>query len=383
MNLEKISIKYRFWEGLNVRKRSLPLLLVILGLSILFAGCSGTQQTKAPASENLMVGMITDAGTIDDRSFNQGTWEGIVKAGTDFNFKPKYLRPAGTTEADYDKEIANLHDAGYKLIITPGFKFENSIYTGQEKYQDTKFVILDGVPHPGNDYSKTKIGPNTVAISFAEHESGFLAGVAAALQMKTGDFGFIGGMEIPAVQRFNWGFQQGIKYANDNFGTKINIKAENFIYQGTFHDVAAGQHLAAQMYDRGVNVIFASAGNVGVGVINEAVARTKGGHPVWVIGVDIDQYAQGYYDEGRTKSVVLTSAMKCVNQAAYDMVKSVKEGNFPGGKSLVFNAKNDGVGIPTANPNLREEVISKTKEIFAGLKEGKITVADKGDGLLR
>ena len=359
------------------------LFVFILGLALVLAGCSGAKDTKTPSSGGLMVGMLTDAGTIDDRSFNQGTWEGIVKAGTDFNFKPKYLRPAGTTTADYDKEIANLHDAGYRLIITPGFKFENSIYTAQDKYQDSKFVILDGVPHPGNDYSKVKIGPNTVAINFAEHESGFLAGVAAALQLKSGEFGFIGGMEIPAVQRFNWGFQQGIKYANANLGTQITIKAENFLYQGTFHDVAAGQQLAAQMYDRGVSVIFAAAGSVGIGVINEAVARTKGGQPVWVIGVDVDQYAQGYYDANKTKSVILTSAMKCVNQAAYDMVKSVKEGNFPGGKTLTFNVKNDGIGIPAQNPNLKDEVTNKIKELVASLKDGKVTVADKGEGLLR
>ncbi len=359
------------------------LFVLMLGLALVLVGCSGTKDTKAPTAGSLMVGMITDAGTIDDRSFNQGTWEGIVKAGTDFNFKPKYLRPAGTTTADYDKEIANLHDAGYRLIITPGFKFENSIYTAQEKYQDTKFVILDGVPHPGNDYTKVKIGANTVAINFAEHESGFLAGVAAALELKTGEFGFVGGMEIPAVQRYNWGFQQGIKYANANLGTKINIKAENFLYQGTFHDIAAGQQLAAQMYDRGVNVIFAAAGSVGIGVINEAVARAKAGQPVWVIGVDVDQYAQGYYDENKTKSVILTSAMKCVNQAAYDMVKSVKEGNFPGGKSLTFNVKNDGIGIPAQNPNLKDEVAGKIKELVTSLKEGKVTVSDKGEGLLR
>jgi basic membrane protein A len=364
-------------------KRGLALFLVVIGLAILVAGCSGTKETKAPAAGGPKVGMITDAGTIDDRAFNQGTWEGLVRAGKDFNFTPKYLRPAGSTEADYDKEIANLHDAGYRLIVTPGFKFENSIYKAQEKYQDTKFVLLDGVPKLGNDYSKVKIGANTVSINFAEHESGFLAGVAAALQMKTGEFGFIGGMEIPAVQRFNWGFQQGIKYANANFGTDIKVKAENFLYQGTFHDVAAGQQLAAQMYERGVKVIFAAAGGVGVGVINEAVTRAKGGKAVWVIGVDVDQYAQGYYDQGKTKSVILTSAMKCVNQAAYDMVKSVVDGSFPGGKSITFNAKNDGVGLPDQNPNLTEAVTGKIKEVAASLKAGKIAVADKGEGLLR
>jgi hypothetical protein len=135
--------------------------------------------------------------------------------------------------------------------------------------------------------------------------------------------------------------------------------------------------------DKGVNVVFAAAGGVGVGVINEAVARTKAGHPVWVIGVDVDQYAQGYYDTDKTKSVILTSAVKCVDEASYDMVKSVKEGTFPGGKTLTFNAKNNGVGIPATNPNLKEDVISKVKEVFASLQSGKITVADKGDGLIR
>ncbi len=364
-------------------KKGLALFLLIFGLAIAAAGCSGAKESKAPATGSLRAGMITDAGTIDDRSFNQGTWEGIVRAGKEFGFTPKYLRPSGTTEADYDKEIANLHDAGYSLIVTPGFKFESSIYKAQDKYPDTKFVLLDGVPAPGNDYGKAKIGPNTVAINFAEHESGFLAGIAAAMQVKNGELGFIGGMEIPGVQRFNWGFQQGIKYANANFGTDIKVKAENFIYQGTFNDIAAGQQLAAQMYDRGVKVIFAAAGIVGVGVINEAVARAKAGRAVWVIGVDVDQYAQGYYDQGKTKSVILTSAMKCVNQASYDMAKSVVNGTFPGGKAIEFNVKNDGVGLPDQNPNLSAAVAAKIKEVVADMKAGKIAVADKGAGLLR
>ncbi|VBB07087.1 basic membrane protein [Lucifera butyrica] len=363
-------------------KKSVPWLLLVLMIAVIFTGC-GSQDAKAPAANKLMVGMVTDSGTIDDRSFNQGTWEGLVKAGKDFGFSPKYLRPAGTTQADYDKEITNLHDAGYTLIVTPGFKFENSIYTAQERYADTKFVLIDGVPHPGSDYSKIKVGKNTVSINFAEHEAGFLAGVAAALQIKHGDFGFIGGMEIPAVQRYNWGFQQGVKYANANLGTSISLKAENVIYQGTFNDVAAGQQIAAQMYDRGVTVIFAAAGGVGVGVINEAVSRTKAGKQVWVVGVDVDQYAQGYYDSAKTKSVILTSAMKYVDQASYDMVKSVKEGNFPGGQTLTFNAKNNGIGIPAKNPNLSDDVAAKVAEVFKKLQSGAIQVSDKGDGLIK
>ena len=330
------------------------------------------------ASAQLKVGMVTDAGTIDDKSFNQGTWEGIKKAAKDFNLKSKYLKPTGTTEADYVKEIGNLNDAGFSLIVTPGFKFEPAIFVAQDKYPKTKFVLIDGSPNNGayDATRKEKVGSNTVSIFFAEHESGFLAGVASALQVESGDFGFIGGMEIPPVQKFNWGFQQGVAYANKTLGTKIAMKAENVIYQGTFSDVAAGQQLAAQMYDRNVKVIFAAAGGVGVGAINEAKTRAAKG--VWIVGVDGDQYAQGIYSGN--KSIILTSAMKRVDSAAYDMIKAEKDGKFPGGQTLVFDAKKDGVGIPALNPNLKPEVAKKVNEVLAQLKAGKIAVsAEKGE----
>ena len=332
-------------------------------------------------SADLKVGMVTDSGSIDDKSFNQGTWDGIKKATKDLGIKSKYLKPGGTTEADYVKEIANLKDAGFTLIITPGFKFESSIFVAQDKYPKTKFVLLDGSPNNGvfDANRKEKVAPNTVSIFFAEHESGFLAGVASALQVGSGDFGFIGGMEIPPVQKFNWGFQQGVAYANKNLGTKVGMKAENVIYQGTFHDVAAGQQLAAQMYDRGVKVIFVAAGGVGVGAINEAKARAAKG--AWIVGVDVDQYAQGIYSGG--KSIILTSAMKRIDTAAYDMIKLEKQGKFPGGQTLVFDAKKDGVGIPAQNPNLSADVSKKVAEVLEQLKAGKITVAAEKGSLLK
>lgn len=349
--------------------------LVVLGTNVAFAAGKSDGASK---SSSLKVGMVTDAGTIDDRSFNQGTWEGVLKATKELKLDAKYLRPTGTTEADYIKEIANLNDAGYRLIICPGFKFETALFVAQDKYPQTKFVILDGSPNNGmyDDTHQEKVGTNTVSIFFAEHESAFVAGIAAALELKSGDFGYIGGMEIPAVQKFNWGFQQGVAYANKNLGTSIRMKPENVIYQGTFDDVAAGQQLAAQMFDRGVKAIFCAAGGVGVGAINEAKARAKDN--VWIIGVDSDQYEQGVYATG--KSVVLTSAMKCIDVAAEDMVKSVVNGTFPGGQTLVFNAQNDGVGIPDVNPNLSAEVSAKVAEVYAKLKSGEIVVsAEKGN----
>ena len=224
---------------------------------------------------------------------------------------------------------------------------------------------------------------NTVSIMFAEHESGFLAGVATALELQDGELGFIGGLEIPAVQRFNWGFQQGVAYANENLGTKMSIKEENVKYANSFADIPAGKQLAATMYDRGVKAIFCAAGGTGLGAINEAKERVSNGNEVWVVGVDVDQYADGIYDEANNKSVVLTSAMKKIDTATFDVIKAELDGEFPGGEQLTFDAKNDGVGIPAENPNLSKETTDKVAEVFEKVKSGEIVVSGEQGDLIK
>lgn len=360
--------------------------LISLALSVtMLAGCGSKPETGSSGGAggetpkaNFKVGMVTDAGTIDDKSFNQGTYEGILRAGKELNVEYKYLKPAGTTEAQYTIEIGNLYDAGFKFIVTPGFKFETAIFKAQDKYKDAKFVLIDGAPNSGEPGAEPVVKENSVAIFYAEQEAGFLAGVATALHVKEGETGFIGGMEIPPVQKFNWGFQQGLKYANENLDTKVTVKKENVVYQGSFDNVAAGSQLAAQMYDRGVNVIFAAAGGVGVGAINEAKTRVQNGDDVWIVGVDVDQYKDGIY-EGE-KSVILTSAVKKIDQSAFDMIQAEKEGKFPGGQTLIFDAKNDGVGLPKENPNLSEDILKQVDEAFNKIKAGEIKVtAEQGD----
>ncbi|WP_308637974.1 BMP family lipoprotein [Paenibacillus silvisoli] len=373
-------------------KKSLFTILICILAFTLVVGCGsknnnagGNAGTNAGTNEgtketSFKAGMVTDSGTIDDKSFNQGTWEGLQRATKELGVDSKYLKPAGTTEADYLKEIGNLYDAGFKVIVAPGFKFETAIYAAQDKYKDAKFVIIDGTPHTADDFTPV-VKENTVSIFFAEHESGFIAGVATALQLKEGEAGFIGGMEIPAVQKFNWGFQQGVKYANDNLGTKISIKKENVVYQGSFDNVAAGGQLAAQMFDRGVKVIFTAAGGVGVGAINEAKTRAKAGKEVWIVGVDGDQFKDGVYEGD--KSVIITSAMKKVDAASFDMMKAEQDGKFPGGQTLTFDIKNDGVGLPAENPNLSEDTITKVADVTAKLKSGEIKVAAEQGSLIK
>ncbi|MCK5812442.1 MAG: BMP family ABC transporter substrate-binding protein [Clostridiales bacterium] len=373
-------------------KKTLSIILSLMLVVALLAGCSGGKTSEEPTATptpeptvefgdntDFKVGMVTDAGTIDDKSFNQGTWEGILLATDDFGLENKYLKPDGTTQAEYLTEIGNLFDAGYKFIITPGFKFETTIFEAQTKYPDAKFVLIDGYPHVG-DWAPV-VAENTVSIFFAEHEAGFYAGLATALQLDDGEVGFIGGMEIPPVQKFNWGFQQGIAYANDTYNTTIVMNAENFIYEGSFDNVAAGQQLAAGMFDKGVDAIFCAAGGVGVGAINEAKTRAESGEDVWIIGVDVDQYTDGIYDG--TNSIILTSAMKGIDQAAYDMILAETYGTFPGGEILIFDSSNNGVGLPSENPNLSDDVLTKVSKAFDDVVAGTITVTSEQGSLLK
>jgi basic membrane protein A and related proteins len=358
-----------------MKKNAIALALTALMATGLVACGNGTTN-KGDTKSALKVGMVTDSGTIDDKSFNQGTWEGILKAQKELGVDTSYLKPTGTTEADYTKEIVNLYDTGYKFIVTPGFKFETAIFNAQTKYPEAKFVIIDGNPHSGD--GKAVLTDNTIAIFFAEEQAGYLAGIATALELKEGELGFIGGMEIPPVQKYNWGFQQGVKYANENLGTKMSLQAKNIIYQGTFDNSAAGQQLAAAMYDSGVKAIFVAAGGVGVGAINEAKQRGANGQTAWIVGVDVDQYGDGVYKDD--KSIILTSALKKIDTATFDMIQDELNGKFQGGKTLLFDASNDGIGLPEKNPNLSEETTKKAAEVFEKMKNGEIKISNvQGD----
>ena len=360
-----------------MKKKLSKVLATTLVAVTALTGCGGAASTESASS--IKVGMVTDMGSIDDRSFNQLTWEGIQKAGEDFGLEYKYLKPTGITEPELMKEIGNLYDAGYRFIVGSGYKFATPIFEAQTKYPDAKFVITDSNVYSAEGEAHT--AENTVTISFKEEQAGFLVGVAAAAELKEANAGFIGGMENEVIQRFNWGYQQGIAYANKNLGTNITMDPQNFIYQGTFTDAAAGQQIAAQMYDRGVDVIFTAAGGTGVGVIKEARERATEGKKVWVLGVDADQYQDGVYDDNNN-SVILTSALKNVGTAVYDMIKLDTEGSFPGGQDLQYGVENNGVGLPAENPNLSEATMNEVNKVYEQLKNGEITISTTGEGLI-
>lgn len=322
------------------------------------------------AKEYINVGMVTNGGTINDNFYNEVTWNGILKISELYDVNHMYKKPIYPDEKYYLKDIDTLVNLGCNIIVTSSFKFNSTIYKCQTKYEDTKFIIIDGIPH-SEDY-KTSINSNTVSVHFEDKESGFIAGIATALQLKEASVGILGGMEVPFVSLYAWGFKQGLSYANSNLGTKITLDQENFIYQGTFHDVAKGQEIASEMFDREVKAIFCVAAGGNMGAINEAIKRRLSGEKVWIIGSDFDQYIDGIYDQN--KSVVLTSAIKKINTAAFIMIENYIKGDFPGGKAIILDIKKDSVGIPNVNPNLDLEVVNIVNTIVESMKEGLIKV---------
>ena len=346
------------------------MLTVAVAATLGLVACGTGEDNNSSNGNNdvskIKVGMMTDAGTIDDKSFNQGTWEGIERYQKENGtIEAQYIKPVGTSTQDYLEAGNNLLVAGNEMIVAPGYKFEEAVGQLQAENPETKFVIIDGEPTGG-------VADNSVAIYFAEQEAGFLAGIAAALETKTNKVGFIGGMVIPSVQKFGYGFVTGVAYANANLGT--NVEVADYLYNGTFDDVSGGQTQAGGMYDKGIDIIFVAAGGVGNGVISEAKTRAQAGDDVKVIGVDVDQYEDGIYNKETNESVILTSAIKRIDNAAYDKIDELVNGTFTGGQVITMDAKNDGIGLPEENPNLSEATQQAADEAFELIKEGTIVV---------
>ena len=354
-------------------------LSMVAALTLGLVACAKAEETE---EKGIKIGMVTDSGTIDDKSFNQGTWEGVLEYKEDNpSAEVQYLMPTGETTQDYLEAIDNLAMTGVEVMVLPGFKFEEALGVAQEKYPEVKFVAIDAEPLVGTDADGNpvyEVADNTVSIFFAEQQASFLAGIATALETETNKVAFLGGMEVPAVQKLGWGFVAGIAYANARLGTDVEVT--DYIYQGTFTDLDAGKAIAAGMYDKGVDVVFAAAGVVGVGAINEAKTRAESGNEVFIVGVDVDQYDEGLLTNG--SSVILTSAMKYLGQAAYEQIDAYANGEFKGGRTSLMDVNMNGVGLPGANPNLSDETIKQVNEAAKMIREGEIEVPKTKDGLI-
>ena len=283
-------------------------------------------------AETYELALITDTGNIDDGAFNQGSWEGLKLYAEEYNILYKYYKPQEQGNDGFLAAIELAVTGGAKLIAVPGFLFETPVYMAQDRWPDVSFILVDGVPNNGNfDNPIYKTGDNTVSINYAEEEAGFLAGYAIVMDGER-NLGFMGGMAIPNVKRFGYGFVQGAEYAARELNLEDGSIKMYYHYTGGFIATPEIQTTAASWYNDGIDVIFACGGQIGSSVMSAAEAVGKK-----VIGVDIDQSGQS--------GTVVTSAVKHLRASVYTCVKDYYHGKFPGGEILIFTVENDGVGL--------------------------------------
>lgn len=236
-------------------------LAVVLALSV-FAGC-------AAGGKKAELALITDIGTIDDKSFNQGAWEGLVKYAEEKGISHQYYQPTEKSTTAYLESIDQAVKNGAKVIVTPGFLFEEPVYIAQDQYPDVTFILIDGNPHDA-DYNY-KTADNCVGITYAEEQVGFLAGYAAVKDGMT-KLGYMGGMAVPAVVKYGYGFVQGAEYAAQELGMADGSIELMYNYTGGFDATPEAQNQAASWYNNGTEVIFAAGGAVGNSVMAAAEA---------------------------------------------------------------------------------------------------------------
>lgn len=346
-------------------KRFLSIALAITLIAVSLAGCSGGSSTGHE------IILITDKGNIDDKSFNQGSWEGVVEFAKREGISHTYIKPEDASNDGYLAAIDLAVQGGAKVVVTPGFLFEVAIYEAQLKYPDVKFILLDGAPHPADDYTPD-IKDNVASIMYAEEESGYLAGYAAVMDGMR-NIGFMGGMAVPAVQAFGYGYLQGAEDAAKELGLPDGSIKVIYHYTGNFEENDTNKATAATMYQEGIEVIFACGGSVGKSVMSAAAEAGKK-----VIGVDVDQR----YDS----ETVITSATKGLAPSVIAVLESIyKTNDFEkyAGKTTYFNAKNDGVGLPTtvigdenadAFDRFENFTMEQYETVYNKLKNGEISV---------
>lgn len=299
------------------------------------------------------VGLVTDVGKVNDGTFNQYAYEGMLKAAKEFNLKNAFIETQQPT--DYEKNVKQFADEGYDFIVTVGFMMGDTTKKMAEAYPNIKFAIVDFAYDPPI--------PNVWGLVFREDQSGFLAGALAGLMTKSKTVGIVAGMEIPPVKKFRNGYQNGVKYVCPD----CNVLG---VYIDSFTDPARGKAAAESQIAEGADVIFGAGGPTGSGGILGAAQQG-----VWVIGVDQDEYYttfKGGQEKGSDK--LLSSAMKRVDTAVYNAIRAGYLGFFEG-KTAVFDAASAGVGLAPFHDTegaVPAEVKAKLVEIATMLATGTL-----------
>lgn len=302
----------------------------------------------APAyAQKTRVGLIFAEGGLGDQSFNDAAYRGLMQAKEELPVEVIYVEPADIAEMEeHQRSYAEL---GLDLVIVIGFIHQSALTEVSADYPNIHFAIVDDVVD----------NPNVTSLLFEEHEGSFLVGVVAGMMTKSNIVGFVGGMEVPLIRKFQVGFEEGVKWANPDAQVLVN-------YAGAFDDPGRGRELAISQYERGADIIYHAAGGTGSGVIDAAAS-----HDFYAIGVDSDQ---DYMAPGK----VLTSMIKRVDMAVYEVIKAAVEGTLEGG-TWTFGVADGGVGTSEftyTRDIIPQEVFDKVEEAKQKIISGEIVVTN-------
>ncbi|MFK4545060.1 basic membrane protein A [Streptomyces tendae] len=332
----------------------------VASLALAATACGGTSgESGDDGGDDKGLAIAYDVGGKGDQSFNDAAYAGLERAKKEFGYKTADIEPTdGETDADKEQRLTSLAKQGYNPVIGVGFAYGPAMKAVAAKYPDTTFGIVDSVVE----------GKNVASLVFAENEASYLAGVVAAKATKSKTVGFVGGVDVPLIHKFQAGYEQGVKDTDP----KIKVVSQYLTQtaeEGGFSSPDKGKAAAEGQIEKKADVVYAAAGLSGQGVI-EAAAKAK----IWAIGVDSDQYQQEAL--AAYKDSILTSALKDINGAVFALAKSVEDGK-PLTGTHTFDLKSDGVGLSDSNPKFAEvpgakEAVEKAK---AGIVDGSIKVA--------
>ena len=342
-----------------------------------------TDTAMAPTTApSIKVGIVTDTGGIDDKSFNALSWQGVQDAITQLGVDGKYLE--SKQQSDYQTNIQQLLSEGDQLIVTVGFLMGTDTAVAAKANPNTDFAIVDytypdcfGTAVEGKDCGSATEMANVRGLAFQTDQAAFLAGYLAAGMTKTGTVGTFGGMKIPTVTIFMKGFEAGVKYYNTKHSASVKILGwdtakDDGLFTGNFTSTDDGNKFAQNLQQEGADIIMPVAGGVGLG----SAAYCKQSNSCLIIGVDSDWFntATEY------QSVELSSVQKKVNVAVFNSIQDVKNGTFKGG-NVTYDLKAGAVDLAPFH-NFDSQVPQSLKDEINQAKQDLISGAITVDGVL-
>lgn len=366
--------------------KGLALVLALIMCFALVACESGEEQKGGENVSTLKIAIVTSPSGVDDGSFNEDNYNGINAFIA--NHKGATVTPVNEPTGDAAASVQAVRDivADYDVIVVPGFQFAGIGVIAQEN-PDKKFILVDSFPSNA-DGSETLELDNVYAMQFAEQESGFFAGVAAAMETKTGKVASVHGIAFPSNVNYQFGFESGVYYANKNLGTKaeiVEIASHSGTdvtntnvggnYVGDFNDQATGKVIGNELIAEGCDIIFVAAGNSGNGVFTAA----KEAGNVKVIGCDVDQYNDGVNGDS---NIILTSVLKNMAINVERQLNAIQDGTFKGGNNTLY-ADTDSTGYVSADGRhqLSAETLTALEDAYAKVKAGEIVPAANFNGI--